>query len=214
MPIIGLYKTFIMKKFLFFLAVTACLVTTGCSPKYLGYLYSFGSSPSEKTYYVVSPDSSVNATLEFKEYAGYLKEVCNEVGYMESNPLDAAVRIELNYGNEKFIPVKKSDRVQVDKGYSSGLGGSVNSQSGEIETNIEYQPNADTSVNVSIRAFDNGSGEPIWEIYIMSLNGMHQPTMYRLLLSAKDYIGRSSWGKQRIYIDIKTGLVRSKPMER
>lgn len=29
-----LYKIFIMKKFLFFLAVTACLVTTGCSDEY------------------------------------------------------------------------------------------------------------------------------------------------------------------------------------
>ena len=46
----------------------------------------------------MSPDSIVNSTLEFKEYANILKGYLTEVGYAESSPQKAHLVIELDYG--------------------------------------------------------------------------------------------------------------------
>ena len=52
----------------------SCLILTSCWSWYECTLNSRGSSPLEKTYFLTSPDSALNATLEFQEYAGRLKD--------------------------------------------------------------------------------------------------------------------------------------------
>lgn len=59
---------------------------------------------------------------------------------------------------------------------------------------------------VSIKAFENKSGNPIWEITVkddLYRETQMQSVMPWLLLSTKEYIGRSSNGEQTIKIDNK-----------
>ena len=115
---------------------------TSCGGWYYCTLNSRGSSPLEKTYYVASPDSTINTTLEFKEYASILKEHLNEAGYTESTPLHAALCIELNYGmGEKYL----TNSTTTASTYSSTY----------TNTNITSNTNANASIKTNAYTNNN-----------------------------------------------------------
>lgn len=197
--------------FLTVIIVCFCINLVSCARYYRCTLNSRGSSPLEKTYYVVSPNSIVNATLEFKEYAGFLKKHLNEIGYTESNPHHAAVRIELDYAmNNAHLTSKYAVDNHINtKSNTNTI--TIENRTGQ-QTFNEYQIASSISLAVYIKAFDNKSGEPIWEVNIndeLKRETQLQSTMYWLLLSAKDYIGRSSEGERIIRIDKESELASS-----
>ncbi len=219
---------------------TYCL--TSCGSWYQFTLNSRGSSPVDKTYYVMSPDSIVNSTLEFKEYANILKGYLTEVGYAESSPQKAHLVIELDYGmGEAYLANSTTTASTYSSTYTNtkikskaNAGATVNANAFvknnqlNIKTNAYGNANTNTKIEqtsntygsttygttntykipllVTVRAFDNQSGEPIWEIKAkdeLYRETQMQSVMPWLLLGVKDYIGKSSNGEQTVKIDNK-----------
>ncbi len=219
-----------------------CLSLTSCKNWYYCTLNSRGSSPLEKTYYVVSPDSAVNKTLEFQEYANILKEHLNEVGYIEGLPQYAALCIELDYGmGETYLANSTTTVNNYSSTYTNTNIKSNSNANASVKTNAyanynqlnvktNGQENSTTKTNigqtshtfgsttsgttniykiplfVSVKAFDNQSGEPIWEVTAkdeLDRETQMQSVMPWLLLATKEYIGKSSYGEQTVKIDNK-----------
>lgn len=119
-----------------------CLSLTSCGSWYYCTLNSRGSSPSDKTYYVISPDSTTNTTLEFKEYASILKRHLNDVGYTESTPQHAALCIELDYGmGETYLANSTTTANTYSTTYTN--------------TNIKTNSKANASVKTKATAINN-----------------------------------------------------------
>lgn len=81
-------------------AIMACLtalLVTSCGSSYYCTLNSRGTIPYEKTYYITSNDPNKNHSLEYKEYAAFLRDRLNEMGYIERKAEDAYLRIEFDY---------------------------------------------------------------------------------------------------------------------
>ena len=225
-----------------------CLSFTSCGTWYYCTLNSRGSSPLEKTYYITSPDSLVNSSLEFKEYANILKEYLNEAGYTESASQLAALCIELDYGmGDAYLANSMATASTYSSTYTNTNIKSNTAASASVKTNVYVNKNqlnvktngsgkstTNTKIGqtsntygtttygttntykipllVYIKAYNNISGEPIWEITVkdnLYRETQIQTVMPWLLLSAKEYIGRSSHGEQTVKID-NTKEVRSK----
>lgn len=224
------------------LSVSFCVIFTSCGSWYYCTLNSRGSSPLEKSYFVISPDSTSNATLEFKEYANILKEHLNDLGYTEATSQNAALRIELDYGmGEAYLAnstttantysytyaktnIKSNTNAKANvktNAYTKNNQFNINtSGNGSSKTNTKIGQTSNTfgsttygtsntykiPLLVSIKAFENKSGNPIWEITVkddLYRETQMQSVMPWLLLSTKEYIGRSSNGEQTIKIDNK-----------
>ena len=217
-----------------------CFGLTSCGSWYYCTLNSRGNSPLEKTYYVFSRDSTVNRSLEFKEYAEILKQHLNDAGYTESIPQNAAICVELDYGmGETYLAAStttartySSTQTQIDLKSKTNANASVKSNAyanknqlnantkghGSSKTNTQIGQRSNTfgsttygttntykiPLFVSIKAFDNKSGEPIWEITVkddLDRETQMQSVMPWLLLCTKEYIGKSSNGEQTVKID-------------
>ena len=219
-----------------------CLCLTSCGSWYYCTLNSRGSSPFDKTYYVMSPDSIVNSTLEFKEYASILKRYLNEIGYAESSPQKASLVIELDYGmGEAYLAnsttaartysstyTNTNIKSKTNADASVKTSASAKNNQINIKTNANGNSNTNTKIGqtsntygsttygttntykipllVTVRAFDNQSGEPIWEVTVkdeLDRETQMQSVMPWLLLGVKDYIGKSSNGEQTVKIGNK-----------
>ena len=215
------------------------LSLTSCVGSYYCTLNSRGISPSEKTFYIVSPDTNKISILEFQEYAEILKERLNEVGYVERSQQDAALLIELDYNMGgtylayTTTTAKTYNLTYTNTNIKSGTNANASTKTNiysdnnqlNIKTSGSGTSKTDTKVGqlsntsglttystsntykipllVSITAFDNKSGNPVWEIYVQDVLDREtqiQSVMPWLLLSTKDYIGKSSNGEQKIII--------------
>lgn len=227
-----------VKFFFVLLTMPFCVIFTSCGSWYYCTLNSRGSSPLEKSYFVTSPDSTLNATLEFKEYANILKEHLNDLGYIEATSQNAVLRIELDYGmGEAYLANSATSANTYSYTYTqtnikSNTTANANVKTNAIQRTINTSGNGSSKINtkinqnsntfgsttygtsytyeipllVSIRAFENKSGNPIWEIIVrdtLDRETQLQSVMPWLLLSTKEYIGRSSNGEQTIRIDNK-----------
>lgn len=89
------------KSFLNLLPITmvamSCIGLTSCGDWYYCTVSGFGSTPLEKTYYIEPIDQNLINDLEFREYAGILRNRLNETGYKESSLETAALCIRLGY---------------------------------------------------------------------------------------------------------------------
>ena len=185
------------------------LLLSGCANSYYCTLNSRGVSPAEKTYYVAPQDSSMRYSLEFEEYATILKEHLNSSGYEEANYKTAALRIELGYGMREAYLESTSTTSGIVTNTSTQNFGNY-SVTYTIPIGNSKEPAAGTSqgstnigqsrtLYVVIRAFDTLTNEPVWEVVVtdeLDRETQMQTVMPWLLLSAKDYFGRSSNGEQ------------------
>ena len=234
-------------KFTFYLKVVIstyfCLGLTSSSSYYYCTLNSRGSTPLEKTYYVTSSDSTINKSLEFKEYAEILKGHLNDVGYIESKDNNAAICIVLDYemgetylkGTTTIARTHSSTYSKTNINSSSTANASVRTNAyanrNQLNVNTNGYGNSKTSTQigqisntygrttygttnsykipllVSIKAYDSESREPIWEINVkddLDRETQIQSVMPWLLLSTKEYIGKSSNGEQTVKINNST----------
>lgn len=171
-----------------------CLIlTTSCASGYFCTLNSRGITPSNKTYYINPIDSTATNYLEFQEYANILKARLNEIGYLENTPQEAFLRIQLQYD------MKDPYLSQVDtkaKVYSSS---SYTYTTGKQTETPKYK----IPILVTIRAFDNKTNTPIWEVTAkdeLDRETQIQTVMPWLLSSIKNYIGKNSNGEQTVKI--------------
>ena len=88
-------NTNLAKYFSLAIIVYLGLNLTSCASGYFCTLNSRGEIPSDKTYYIVSVDSTETHYLEFQEYVSILEKRLGEIGYIESNPQKAFLRIQL-----------------------------------------------------------------------------------------------------------------------
>lgn len=170
-----------------------CLGLTSCG--YYCTLISRGNSPLNKTYYITSSDSTTNRSLEFKEYANILKKYLDEIGYSESSPQEASLVIKFDYemGEAYLFNSTTTAKTKI----------SINSTA---KTEYEKSNTYRIPLSVSIKAFDNQSGEPIWEVIVrdeLNRETQIQSVMPWLLLGTKEYIGKSSKGEQKVKITNK-----------
>ena len=202
-----------------FMCISASvLLLSGCSNWYYCTLNSRGVSPSEKTYYIAPQDSAIKSSLEFKEYAEILKSHLNSSGYEEANYKTAALRIELGYGmGEAYLESTSTNTPALPFGnynvtYTTTLGtGQSTTSISQIPANIGQSNTMYGSTSLStthtykiplyvvIRAFETLTNEPVWEVVVeddLDRETQMQTVMPWLLLSAKDYFGRSSNGEQ------------------
>ena len=145
-------NTNLAKYFSLAIIVYLGLNLTSCASGYFCTLNSRGEIPSDKTYYIVSVDSTETHYLEFQEYVSILEKRLGEIGYIESNPQKAFLRIQLNYemGNPYLAKVSATANVYGSNFYATGK---------ETETKNYKIP-----LLVTIRAFDNKTNKPIWEV--------------------------------------------------
>ena len=83
-------NTNLAKYFSLAIIVYLGLNLTSCASGYFCTLNSRGEIPSDKTYYIVSVDSTETHYLEFQEYVSILEKRLGEIGYIESNPQKAS----------------------------------------------------------------------------------------------------------------------------
>lgn len=172
----------------------SCIFLTSCGSYYYCTLNSRGCSPSGKTYFLTSPDSTLNATLEFQEYAGILKGYLAELGYSESSSQDALLRIELKYSmGEAFL----NNSTTTESTYSHTYG----------NTNIKSNTKADANIKTKVNANNNklsvntkGYGESKTNTKIGQANNALSFTTYEtqntykipLLVSIKSFNNKSN----------------------
>ena len=179
------------------------LLLSGCANSYYCTLNSRGVSPIEKTYYVAPQDSSMRYSLEFEEYATILKEHLNSSGYEEANYKTAALRIELGYGRGDAYPETASYETMSN---TSGLNYGNYNVTYTFPIGTSQGSNTHTykiPLYVVIRAFETLTNDPVWEIIVedeLDRETQIQNVMPWMLLSAKDYFGRSSNGEQTPHI--------------
>lgn len=183
-----------IKFYMYLIIVVSCLNLISCS-QYYCLLNSRGQTPVEKTYYIVSIDKETN--LEFKEYSGILKERLKELGYIESVPHNAAIRILFDYdmGEKYLVNNSTSARTYGSPYYTN--------------SNIEHKNTYKIPLYVTIKAFDNKTEEPIWEVDVrddLDRETQMQSAMPWLLLCTQEYIGKSSNGEQMVKIKNTTKI--------
>lgn len=184
-------NTNLAKYFSLAIIVYLGLNLTSCASGYFCTLNSRGEIPSDKTYYIVSVDSTETHYLEFQEYVSILEKRLGEIGYIESNPQKAFLRIQLNYemGNPYLAKVSATANVYGSNFYATGK---------ETETKNYKIP-----LLVTIRAFDNKTNKPIWEVLAkdeLDRETQIQSVMPWLLSSIQEYIGKNSNGEQTVKI--------------
>ena len=93
-----------MKSLSQILILLSILLFSSCGKWLISDINSRGVEPDLKKYYITSSDTTITKTLEFKEYASFLKDRLNELGYEESQPNDAAIAIIFDYNfGEKYL---------------------------------------------------------------------------------------------------------------
>ena len=172
----------------------SCIILNSCGSYYYCTLNSRGSSPSEKTYFLTSPDSTLNATLEFQEYAGILKGYLTELGYSETSSQDALLRIELKYSIGEAL-LDNSTTTESSYSYTYG------------NTNIKSNTKADANIKANVNANNNklsvntkGYGESKTNTKIgqannaLSFTTYETPNTYKipLLVSIKSFNNKSN----------------------
>lgn len=145
-------NTNLAKYFSLAIIVYLGLNLTSCASGYFCTLNSRGEIPSDKTYYIVSVDSTETHYLEFQEYVSILEKRLGEIGYIESNPQKAFLRIQLNYemGNPYLAKVSAQQMYTVQIFMQQ-----EKKQRQKITKYLSW---------LTIRAFDNKTNKPIWEV--------------------------------------------------
>lgn len=217
-----------------------CLSLSSCGTWYYSTLNSRGATPIDKSYYLSSSDSTIVKTLEFKEYASFLKERLNELGYVEKDNKSAALCIFLDYGmgDTYLAGSTASSYTYTNTNLNTNLKSSSSANTlaktnintnnnnysantsafgtSNTNTNVQQRTNAMSSTStgitntykiplyVEIRAFDNITGDPIWEVNVkddLDRETQIQSVMPWLLLSTQEYIGKSSTGEKIVKIN-------------
>ena len=136
-----------LKCLLLFLIAMLC---NSCGKWYYCTVSGFGTTPNEKTYYIVPIDSNLIGDLEFNEYAGILRNRLNESGYRESNSETAALCVKFGYivGERQF------------EGTVTSSGG-FTTTNGKITSNTSANANGTATTNIfgnSVNTTANAKG--------------------------------------------------------
>lgn len=188
-----------------------------CNSSFYCYLNSRGGQPEDKTYFVTTRDSLLNSSLEYREYLQQLSARLNEVGYIETDSISAAIKVvfEYNLGNlctrEESVSGYKTVITQTPATTTTTIStsGTLSFSSTPGYSKVTRVPVTKTHsvseipLTVHIFANENLSNEPIWDVVISDVvqRVTQVPAVVPyLILCAKDYFGKDSVGEQRVIV--------------
>lgn len=200
----------LMSKIFSLLLCMFTLTLSSCGSWFYCNVSSYGTTPNDKSFYLIPTDSSLIGDLAFEEYANLTKKELNKSGYTESTPSDASLCIIFDYfiGEEKFLGTTTSTynssytvtngkitnnssttgRVKVNKDAAKATSNSssntqikANSQTFSGSTTSETA-NYETPIGVDIIAIDNHTKKKVWKVEVRDNMRSDQNTTFRSLM--------------------------------
>lgn len=186
------------------------MMLTSCGSWFYCNVSGYGTTPIDKTYYLIPADSSLIGDLAFEEFANLAKKELNKSGYTESTPSDASLCVFLNYfvGEEKFLgtttstynssytvtkgkitnnsSAKGSVKANNDATKATGISSSntkikANSQTFSGSTTSETA-NYETPIGVDIIAIDNHTKKNVWKVEVRDKMRSGENATFRSLM--------------------------------
>lgn len=206
----------------YLLAISFAFLISGCSNSFYCYINALGTTPNEKTYYVTTEDSVLDARLDYKEYFQHLEARLNEAGYVEDmSHASLKVIFELKIGKpysqttSRYVSRIVTTTIPASSSTTITPSGPIfTSTYGERETSVVPQRVVDevqkTPIVVRITAVDTSNNEPVWEVNVWDEVDRETqiPTIMPWLLAcAKDYFGRSSIGEKRVILNAQEAQI-------
>lgn len=197
--------------------IISIILFNSCSSTFYCYLNSMGSSPQDKTYFITSNNASLNKSIEYKEYFRDLKIILDDLGYIQADSVNAALKVVFDYriGEQQVyktnVQVVETVTTFVPTAPNTTLwSGTFSFGSAPATTKRSYVPissdeeDINLPVYVDICAFDNKTDIPIWKVTVwdeVERETQISSVIPYLLACAKDYFGMNSRGEQMVEID-------------
>ena len=147
-----------MKKTFYLWGIFFSFFLSSCGSYYYCNVNAFGTTPNEKSYYIIPADSALNGNLEFQEYSNILKNRLNEIGYYEVDQNDAKLCIEFSYyyGEEKELETTTTTSTSSFTKSKQKLESKTNSSANaSAQTNfwdkLTAQANAKSNANANLK---------------------------------------------------------------
>lgn len=132
-----------------------------CASCYYCNISSFGNHPQSKTYYLLPEDSLLIDDLEYIEYAGYLTQRLNEIGYIETVPENSEICIKFSYFEgdkeyERTTTTASTNTINLNNGKIVQKGNaSANATTKAVNGKLKSDANAKTSSVTNIKELNH-----------------------------------------------------------